>query len=125
MLTVCGCCCRPAEASPTYAPFPAQPSLEADTVLVVPLNSAASNSQSAALNPGQAVLGDWVVCSSNSSSSDDAGEQLPCFVVLDDTWQGTSDLAELFAGMQRPCFGLLSPQVRTQLKMLMLQFCVS
>ena len=111
-------CCRPAAAQPlpsgAPAPAPAQPLAETDTALVViPLNSAARNSQSAALSPGQAVPGDWVVCSSNSSSSDDAGEQLPCFVVLDDTWQGTSDLAELFAGMQRPCFGLLAPQVCT------------
>ena len=52
---------------------------------------------------------DWVVCSSSSSSSNE--EQVPCFVVLDATWKGTSDLADLFAALQRPCFGLMPLEV--------------
>ena len=47
------------------------------------------------------------MCSSSSSSE----ELLPCFVVLDDIWRGMPDLASLFAAMQRPCFGLMPPEV--------------
>ena len=82
---------------------------------MVPLNQAAAEGR-----PGKMGLNedheseDWVVCSnSSSSSSSSKEEQVPCFVVLDDTWKGTSDLADLFAALQRPCFGLLPPQVST------------
>ncbi len=35
----------------------------------------------------------------------------PCFVVLDDAWRGTGHLADVFEGMQQPCFGLHLLQV--------------
>ena len=35
----------------------------------------------------------------------------PCFVLLDTAWQGTQHLADIFEGIQRPCFGVAIPQV--------------
>lgn len=38
-------------------------------------------------------------------------DQLPCFVLLDDAWRGTSHLQEMFDSMQRPVYGVSLPQV--------------
>ena len=63
-------------------------------VEIVPLNSSARNV------PSEAAF---------SSAADGIGT--PCFVLLDDAWRGSEDLADAFEGMQRPCFGLRLLQV--------------
>ena len=88
---------------------------------MIPLNHAASVSQAVGAVRDQAAAEGWVLCSSNSNSShsisshsissSNAEQQMPLFVVLDDTWQGTPKLSELFDALQRPCFGLLMPEV--------------
>lgn len=65
-----------------------------DAVEIVPLNSSGRN-----------------VSNEVASSSGADGAAAPCFVLLDDAWRGTRDLASVFEGMQRPCFGLRLLQV--------------
>jgi hypothetical protein len=65
------------------------------SVDILPLNASA---RTAAVTPGLSSLADITAT--------------PCFVVLDDAWRSTQDLADVFEGMQQPCFGLQLLQVR-------------
>ncbi len=65
------------------------------SVDILPLNASA---RTAAVTPGLSSLADITAT--------------PCFVVLDDAWHSTQDLADVFEGMQQPCFGLQLLQVR-------------
>lgn len=68
------------------------PSASVDTL---PLNASA---RAAAVTPGLSSLAGITAT--------------PCFVVLDDAWRGSGDLADVFEGMQQPCFGLQLLQVQ-------------
>lgn len=65
------------------------------SVDILPLNASA---RTAPVTPGLSSLADITAT--------------PCFVVLDDAWRSTQDLADVFEGMQQPCFGLQLLQVR-------------
>ncbi|KAL0047289.1 hypothetical protein WJX82_000056 [Trebouxia sp. C0006] len=65
-----------------------QPAASA-SVDILPLNASA---RTAAVTPGL--------------SSTAGITATPCFVVLDDAWRGSGDLADVFEGIQQPCFGL-------------------
>ena len=64
------------------------------SVDILPLNASA---RTAAVTSGPSALADITAS--------------PCFVVLDDVWRSTRDLADVFEGMQQPCFGLQLFQV--------------
>lgn len=117
-LNISSCCYGRQATAQASLPSAAQAQLltNSSAITVVSLNEAAKLSTAANTNPRDSLSEDWVVCSSSSSTrGQDTGVkvegQMPLFVVLDDTWRGTSDLAELFGAMQRPCFGLLLPEV--------------
>lgn len=48
---------------------------------------------------------------------------VPCFVLLDDAWRGTSHLQDLFESMQRPLYGVTFPQVCKPLLPHLLMLC--
>jgi len=64
------------------------------SVDILPLNASA---RTAAVTPGLSSLAGITAT--------------PCFVVLDDAWRSTGDLADVFEGVQQPCFGLQQLQV--------------
>lgn len=70
-----------------------QPAASA-SVDILPLNAPA---RAAAGTPGLSSLADITATQ--------------CFVVLDDAWRSTGDLAHVFEGLQQPCFGLQLLQV--------------
>ena len=95
--------CRHVEAqvSGTHSPQPPTPQ-ENGQITMIPLN---------------AMTGSWdaeAAASSVAGPSDAAASshnQLPCFVLLDDAWRGTSNLQEMFESMQRILYGVSLPQV--------------
>ena len=84
--------------SATRSPRP----LESVQITVNPLNAITRSLDAEAAADSSAGRSDEAACSK---------DQLPCFVLLDDVWLGTSHLQDMFEGMQRPLYGVSLPQV--------------
>jgi len=69
--------------------------LAAASISIVPLNAPAKRAADSSAMTDSSSMG-----------------QSPCFVLLDEAWRGTQDLADIFEGMQQPCFGMQLLQVR-------------
>lgn len=85
----------------TYSPHLATP-LHSGRISVTPLNATARNMRAEVTASSLAGSSEAVACSV---------DQLPCFVLLDDVWRGTSHLQEMFDSMQRPVYAVSLPQV--------------
>lgn len=85
----------------THSPHLAT-TLHSGGIRVTPLNATARNLQADAAASSLTGPSDAAACST---------DQLPCFVLLDDAWRGTSHLQEMFDSMQRPMYAVSLPQV--------------
>ena len=90
--------------SGAHSPHPPTATPDSGRVTVIPLNALTRSLDA------EAAAGPLAVPSSATSRSKD---QLPCFVLLDDAWRGSSHLQNLFEGMQCPLYGVSLPQVCT------------
>lgn len=87
--------------SGTHSPQPPTPQ-ERGRITVIPLNAMTRSWHAEAADGSVAGPSDAAASSQN---------QLPCFVLLDDAWRGTSHLQDMFESMQRPLYGVSLPQV--------------
>lgn len=84
-----------------HSPHLATP-VDSGGISVMPLNATARNIRTEAAASSLAGPAEAAACSK---------DQLPCFVLLDDAWRGTSHLQEMFDSTQRPAYAVSLPQV--------------